>query len=111
MRLGILLALMVLCACNPSVPERPEGILPDSTMRNLIIEFSLADAAAIVNKTDQRFKPFLAELGYEAALKKQGIDRETLIRSLEYYEKHPKLLEKIYDDAIAELNKRQIQNR
>ncbi|MBX7202631.1 MAG: DUF4296 domain-containing protein [Bacteroidia bacterium] len=108
MRTVRLLLVLFITACRPAQPEVPEDVLPDTVMRDLLIEFSLAEAAANINQAEQRYETFKPELFYESALKNRSIDRESLIRSLEFYQEHPKMLEKIYDQAISELSQRQI---
>lgn len=109
-RLPIYLAFVfsgLLLSCSGG-DELPEGILPDTTMRNLIIEFNLAETASEQSLFDPDVPDFKAELYYEAALKKQGISRETFIRSLNYYSDKPERLNRLLEDAITELSKRQI---
>jgi DNA integrity scanning protein DisA with diadenylate cyclase activity len=100
--------LGLLAACNPASTETPEGVLSDTLMRDLMIEFYMADAASMINQTENQFAQFRPELFYESALKQKGIDRETFIKSLEFYQQEPKKLEKIYESAISELAQRQI---
>ena len=108
MNYRLLTLLLFLLACKPSEPEIPEGIAGDTVMRDLLIDFSLAEAASNINSAAGKLPPFRPELFFEAALKQKGIDRERFITSLEFYRKNPALLEKIYDDAIAELARKQI---
>ena len=88
--------------------KKPNGILADSTMRNLIIEFTLAEAGAELSLNKQEIPDFKSELFYESTLKKSSISRDSFIKSLNYYSENPDQLNKIYEDAITELSKRQM---
>lgn len=104
---GKILILVGLSSCTQG-DKLPEGILPDSTMRNLIIEFNLTDAAAEFNMGSKEIPNFKPQIYHEKTLKEAGISREIFMNSLRYYADKPQKLTKIYEDAITELSKRQL---
>jgi hypothetical protein len=96
----------LLFACGNKV-DIPSGILPDSTMEKILVEFVIIDAARNISLNGVNIPKFRSELFYEATLKKMKIKRETFNNSLQFYGQHPELLQKIYENAQIELTKRQ----
>lgn len=99
---------MALWSCN-SDSKVPSGILPDSTMRSILIDISIVDAAYNVSATSPQSPKFKAELFYEQVMKEHHTSREEFNRSMAYYAQHTKQLQKIYEDALIDLSKRQIE--
>ena len=98
---------LVLFSCGRKSEELPEGILNDSLMTELIIDFSVVDAAYAVSLTNPMSPRFRKELFYEQVVKKHGTTREQFVQSLEYYAQNTKQLQRIYEEALKELSKRQ----
>jgi hypothetical protein len=90
-----------------SSDDLPEGIIPDTTMSSLIIEFTLIDAAYNTSISDPSAVKFKPELFYESVLKEKGFTRKQFINSIHYYSMHTKPLLKIYDQALEQLSEQQ----
>lgn len=100
-----ILLLGVSCAKHPTV--LPDGILSDSVMTEIILDFSVVDAAYSVSLTSLHLPRFRKELFYEEIVKKHGTTRQQFVESLGYYAQHSKQLQQIYENALKELSKRQ----
>ncbi len=98
--------LYLLSACQ-SDNVVPEGILPDSTMKSVLVELSIVDAAYNVSMTNMNAPKFKSELFYEQVMKQHGTTRAQFIRSMDFYAQHTKRLQKIYEDALVDLANRQ----
>jgi len=99
--------LLLICSCSKQASDLPEGILSDSLMTEMIIDFSLVDAAYSVSLTSLSLPRFKKELFYEEIVKKHGTTRKQFVESLGYYAQHSKQLQQIYENALKEMSKRQ----
>jgi hypothetical protein len=84
-------------------------VLPDSTMKKILVEFAIIDAARNISVSSINLPKFKSELFYEATLKSMNVTRDELNKSLEFYAQHPQVLQKIYEEAQIELTKRQVE--
>lgn len=98
--------ILVISSCS-SEQVVPDGIIPDSSMTQLIVEFTLIDASYNTSLTDPATVKFRPELFYENALKQKGYTREEFNRSVKWYTSNTKRLLKIYDEALIILSKKQ----
>ena len=105
---GLIICIAIL-SCN-SQDKVSEGILPDSTMKSILIDFSIVDASYNVSASSPQAPKFKAELFYEQVLKDHHTSREQFNRSMAYYSQNTKKLQKIYEDALVELSKRQMES-
>ena len=94
-------------SCGKNYTDLPDGVLADSVMTELILDFSLVDAAYSVSLTSLNLPRFRKELFYEEVVKKHGTTRRQFVESLGYYAQHSKRLQQIYENALKELSKRQ----
>jgi hypothetical protein len=99
--------LLLVSACSKNSSDLPEGILTDSVMTELIVDFSLVDAAYSVSLTSLTLPRFKKELFYEEIVKKHGTTRKQFVESLDYYAQHSKQLQQIYENALKEMSRRQ----
>ena len=99
--------LFFLASCGKNDTDLPDGVLADSVMTELILDFSLVDAASSVSLTSLNLPRFRKELFYEEVVKKHGTTRRQFVESLGYYAQHSKRLQQIYENALKELSKRQ----
>ncbi|MEX1188346.1 MAG: DUF4296 domain-containing protein [Bacteroidia bacterium] len=101
---AVLSLLLFGCSSNQSVPE---GVIPDTTMSQLIVEFTLIDAAYNVSVSTPSSIKFRPEMFYESVLEEKGYTRESFNRSISWYTTNSKRLLRIYDEALIDLSKRQ----
>jgi hypothetical protein len=101
----LFLVLFVLsCSSKNAVPD---GILPDSTMRNILLDISVVDAAHNLSLSSQTYPRFKPELFYEEIMKKHHTTRDEFVESLGFYSQETKRIQKIYEQAMVEVSKQQ----
>jgi hypothetical protein len=86
----------------------PDEILPDSVMTDILVEISIVDAAYNFSLGKPDAARFKQELFYEQIMKDFKTDRKQFLTSLDYYAINTKRLQKIYEDALTDLSKRQL---
>jgi hypothetical protein len=95
-------------SCN-SAEKVPDGIIPDSVMSKILVEIAITDAAFNLSLTRTEYPKFRQELFYEKIMKDHETSREQFIESLGYYAIETKRFQKIYENALSELSKKQVQ--
>jgi hypothetical protein len=104
MKIIILLLSILLLACTTPKIEIPTEILSETEFANMLKEIHLEEAAFELNKSKGviNAKNSLAT-SYQSIYKKHNIDDSTFSKSLEYYAKHPEILEEIYSTVLEQL--------
>ncbi len=87
--------------------EKPEGVLDQQALTNVMLDVYLAEARLNVglvphDSAEKLFKPF-----EEKMLKGKGLTDSTLRITYQYYLSHPKELELVYDAVIDSLSLRE----
>jgi hypothetical protein len=99
-----LLLFVLSCSSKNGVPD---GILADSTMRNILVDISVVDAAHNLSLSSQTYPRFKPELFYEEIMKKHHTSRDEFVESLGFYAQETKRIQKIYEEAMVEVSKKQ----
>jgi len=104
MKIIILILSLLLLACTAPKIEMPTGILSEKVCASILKEIHLEEAAFELNKSKGviNAKNSLAT-SYQSIYKKHNIDDSTFSKSLEYYAKHPEILEEIYSAVLGQL--------
>ena len=107
----IYILLFVFAACNNDDITIPENIIPQSKMVQILADFHLAEVTANYKSLGDTNRIDVMEL-YSQIYKKHSITKEQYKESYQFYLEHPTLLNKMYDEVINELSRRQteIQN-
>jgi hypothetical protein len=103
---SVILFFLLLAGCS-SEGTLPEGIIPDTAMSSIILEFTLIEAAYNTSLSDPGAVKFKPELFYEAVLRDRGYSRKQFIESIHYYTLHTKRLLGIYNRALEQLSEQQ----
>ena len=100
----ILLLSVLLLACTAPETKIPTGILSETEFRNMLKEVHLAESAFELNKNNglENAKNTLSN-SYQSIYKEYDTDNSTFNKSLEYYVKHPEILEEIYSTILEQL--------
>lgn len=106
--LFFVLFVALFSSCEES-QSTPEGILPDSVMTDILVEISIVDAAYNYSISKPDAARFKQEFFYEQIMKDFKTNRKQFLESLNYYSINTKRLQKIYEDALADVSKRQVQ--
>ena len=104
MKIIILLLSILLLACTAPKTEIPTEILSETEFASILKEIHVAEAAFELNKSKglENAKNTLAN-SYQSIYKKYDITDSTFSKSLEYYAKHPEILEEIYSTVLEQL--------
>lgn len=106
--LTLILSLTVaLLSMSCSKKETQEGILPQDTLVNIMIEFYLAESrlgklSITQDSARKLFVPF-----EESVLKKYQVSDSALSKTYQYYFDHPTEMEKIYEVVLDSLSLRE----
>ena len=105
MKIILTILSVLLLACSSPKTEIPTEILSETEFTNILKEVHLAEAAFELIKREEIPNPInnLAN-SYQSIYYKYDIDASTFSKSLNYYSKHPEILEKIYSTVLEELN-------
>lgn len=102
--------VMLVFSCQDSALfEKPENLLDELTMENIIYEAIMMD---VMSTFKPKNKKFIDIIGSPYLFLKYNIDSLQLARSNEYYTKNPKVMSKIYKKVLMrmERNKDSIDN-
>ena len=101
--------MLVFCCQDPVLIEKPENLLDELTMENIIYEAIMMD---VMSTFKPKNKKFIDIIGSPYLFLKYNIDSLQLARSNEYYTKNPKVMSKIYKKVLMrmERNKDSIDN-
>ena len=104
MKIILTILSILLLACSSPKTEIPTEILSETEFTNILKEVHLAEAAFELNKREEILNPRnnLAN-SYQSIYNKYDIDGSTFSNSLNYYAKHPEILEKIYSTVLEQL--------
>ena len=100
MKIILTILSILLLACSSPKTEIPTEILSETEFTNILKEVHLAEAAFELNKREEILNPRnnLAN-SYQSIYNKYDIDGSTFSNSLNYYAKHPEIL-----DSLNEIN-------
>jgi len=105
----LLLGLLVIAGCKQKFPEVPSDIIPVNKMESILIDMHISDAVAEVKTMGDINEKRLTEQYYQQIYKNHGITKDEFLKSYKFYENNPVLLNKIYDDILGEMSKREAQ--
>jgi hypothetical protein len=106
--LFLILVCMVLIACNQTNDNRPKLFLDVEKMKFILMEVHLSDAIAEQQANGNRgVEAMLAQKGLTQILKNNQLTQAQLDSNLSYYQLRPVELNKIYEQILADLSKRQ----
>lgn len=99
--------LILLSACKPALPTVPGDIIPMDKMKLILEDMHITDAAAETKAQMGMNEKLLAGEYHEQVFANHGTTREEFLKSYKFYEANPKLLNKMYDDILTDLSKRE----
>lgn len=98
--------LLFIAACSDQKPRIPGRIIPQEKMAQVLTDIHLAEAyvtSGLQNDSSEIKGPDY----YPFIFKKYGIDEKTFRESFDFYLLHPKLLDKVYQDVMDEMAKKE----
>ena len=106
---AILLLLFMVAGCKQKFPSVPSDIIPINKMESILIDMHISDAVAEVKTMGDINEKRLTQQYYAQIYKNHGITKEEFLKSYLFYENNPILLNKIYDDILGQMSKREAQ--
>lgn len=113
----LLVPLLMINSCSSKEEEKKfeliEGIIPEETMINLLVDIHIAEATIKQGKNDNRIrhlpikKKGNVNVFYYSIFKKYKIDRDIFVESIDYYSQYPEKFEEIYTEVINRLSETQ----
>lgn len=94
-------------SCSRKEEKIPDDILKKEIMVPLLADIHIAEAAAVINSSAYESSKKDIKSAYHSVFSKYSITENDFRRSMDYYTMHPELLDKIYEEVITELSKKQ----
>ena len=89
---------------KPNVSSKPNWVISESQMVNMIVDLRIVDAATYNNKSGA---PRNKAKDWAFVMKKYKTNDSIFRKSQDYYCEYPKVLESIYEQAIDKLSEMQ----
>jgi len=102
-----ILSIYFFAGCGDSWIKKPEGLIPEKKMVDMIVDLHLA--SAIYDQKDNRFGgdvKIKSEDFYYSVLKKHAVADSVFEKSILYYSSFPKDFEKIYASALDKVSQK-----
>jgi hypothetical protein len=94
-------------ACKNEYPSIPNDVISMDEMKNILVEMHITDALA-ETKAQAGMDERALTVGYHAQIfKNHGISHNEFVRSYKFYENQPLLFNKMYDEILSELSRRE----
>lgn len=103
---SLLLGIWLLSACTAPEDKRPDNLIPDDQMADILTEVHLAEAQVSrlslrsIDSSNIAYKHLESQI-----LKKFGVDTATYRKSYIFYSSHPANMEAIYQRVTGKLKK------
>jgi hypothetical protein len=103
----MLFALLLVAGCKQRFPSVPSDIIPVDKMESILVDMHISDAVAEVKTMGDINEKKLTQQYYLQIYRNHGITKNDFLKSYTFYENNPVLLNKIYDDILGEMSKRE----
>ena len=104
-----LLLLLSVAGCKQKFPPVPADIIPVTKMESILVAMHISDAVAEVKTLGDVNEKKLSQQYYEQIFRNHDITKKDFLKSYSFYQNNPVLLNKIYDDILGEMSKREAQ--
>ncbi|MBK9477528.1 MAG: DUF4296 domain-containing protein [Bacteroidetes bacterium] len=94
-------------SCSSTSDNLPGNLIVKDSMITVLIDIHIADAAANLSNFNQQELPPDKEKLFREVYSKHGLTKAKFDSSFIFYTQHPELFEKIYEEVIIGLSKRQ----
>ena len=92
---------------NIPVVTKPETLLPEEEMINILTDIYIAEGTIAYQKTQKNLPDDVEFKYYEQIFEKYGISHRVLKESMNYYNSNPKNMELLLEKVLANLSKLQ----
>ncbi len=107
MKRYIPLLLILIGACKPDMPKMPADILPLTKMKMILADMHIADAVAETKAKGGANEGEVTRALYAQIYKNNGITEDQFKQSYQFYLAHPAWQNKLYEEILTELSKRE----
>jgi hypothetical protein len=101
------LIFLLLCGCKEEYPSIPKDIIPMEEMKKILTDMHITDSVAETKAQAGADERALTVQYNEQIFKNHGITHQQFMKSYKFYESNPKLFDKMYDEILVELSKRE----
>ncbi|MGM0565262.1 MAG: DUF4296 domain-containing protein [Bacteroidota bacterium] len=102
-----LIAVLLFSSCSKEEEKRPEKVLSESEMVDVMVDVHLAEAVLTRKRGENQKVDRLTDAYYKKIYEKHDISKKTFDTSFSYYQQNLSDLQRIYEQVITELNKMQ----
>ena len=99
--------LLSVMGCKEKYPHVPKDVIPVAKMENILIDMHISDAVAETRSLGDGNEKKWSQQYYMQIYKNYGITKEEFLKSYLFYQNNPVLLNKLYDDVLSEMSKRE----
>lgn len=103
----ILCLFIFLSACKSELPDVPKDVIAMDKMEIILADMHITDAVAETKAQFGMNEKLLTQEYHEQIFKNHGTTRHEFLKSYKFYEANPKLLNKMYDDILEKMSKRE----
>ena len=101
----ILFFIIISCSTQNNQEIRPEGLISEEQMVNILKDIQIAEAHTKLSKLHRDSIQKLNLALYNSILIKKSIDADQFISSYKFYVNKPKALNRIYENVLEDLLK------
>ncbi len=102
-----LLSLLLLLGCQAPEDQKPDDLIPEDRMADILTEVHLAESQTSRLSLGSTDSSRVAYKHIETKLfRKMKVDTAVYSRSFIFYSSHPKYLERIYQNVVDQLKKK-----
>ena len=101
------LLFLLVTACKEKFPSVPADIIPLKKMENILMDMHISDAVAETRTMGDINEKKISEQYYLQIYKNYGITKADFLKSYLFYQNNPVLLNKLYDELLSEMSKRE----
>ena len=105
--LGFVLIGLIIQSCSAPVLVIPNDVLSQDKMVAVLTDVHLVESAITLKFSNKDTSKVQASAYYDFIYKSHKTTKEQFAKSYDFYISHPELLNKIYDEVLIELSKKQ----
>ncbi len=102
-----IIILIFLASCRPAVPSVPSKYIQPIKMKMVLSDMFIADAISHTRAVAGVGEKDFTSQYYATIYKNHGITEDDFKKSYKFYEDNPGLLNKLYEETLSEMSKRE----
>ena len=105
-RLILIIISVLIVSCDSKEISVPDDVIPKEKMVQVLADIHIAEATVNYKSVGDTVKPNI-ENYYSDVFKKHSITQDQYRKSYQFYLDNPSMMNKMYDEVINELSRRQ----